>query len=125
MRDYLRMDAPSDNLHDGFRLAALMDRAKVKDQAVATACGVTTQAVSKWRRTGVIARKHIPALVGFLMCSSDELLGIKPIARSPATHVAHGDEARLLAMFRRCNANGKASIINWIAAFVSAGAHLH
>lgn len=65
--------------HDGERLQALMDRAKIRAVEVADACDVSPQAVSKWLRTGGVAREHIPAICLLLSCQSDELLGIVPI----------------------------------------------
>lgn len=69
--------------HDGQRLEALMNRAKVPNSRLAEASGKSDQAVGKWIRTGKIARESIPAICRALHCSSDELLGILPISDLP------------------------------------------
>lgn len=69
------------NQHDGDRLRQLMARAGVTQAKVAEAMGVSPTAVgSKWLTQGAIARHHIANLCALLNCTSDELLGIIPIA---------------------------------------------
>lgn len=41
------------------RLRKALDAAGVKDAALAQACGVTRAAVSQWRRTGQIHKRHL------------------------------------------------------------------
>jgi len=111
----------STSLHDGVRLQELMLRIGVNDVAVGDAIGVSSQAVSKWRRTGAIAREHIKPLCVFLMCSADELLGLRPIGKHATTPVAKGDEAKLLAIFRRCSLEAKVTLVGIAESIIKVG----
>ena len=46
----------------GRRITKAMDEAKVSGAALASACKVTPQAVSGWRRTGRIGKRHLTTL---------------------------------------------------------------
>lgn len=63
---------------------ALME-AGVTAKAVANACDITEQAVSNWKRTGKIAREHLPVIAGLTGWAVEELLsgkGQRPAATS-------------------------------------------
>ena len=53
-------------LTDAQRLAALirqaLDDSDVTDAEISRACGVTKQAVTGWRKTGRVAKKHLPTI---------------------------------------------------------------
>lgn len=74
--------------HDGVRLETLLSRAKRTQAELAEATGVSPTAVGKWIRSGKIGRQNIAAICRFLQCSSDELLGLAPVAPAASSEGA-------------------------------------
>lgn len=91
--------------------------------SLADALDVSVQGVGKWINSGDIARSRIPDICRAVMCSSDELLGIRPIGMSPSTSIAKGDEAHLLSMYRQLNQKSREQVLQWISALVTAALH--
>lgn len=94
-------------------MIALMRRAGVSDARLAVATDATVQAVGQWKRKGNIARQRIPSICRVLRCSSDELLGLAPlagVAESPAAYASDVDRtmlARAIAAVERWTPTGR------------------
>jgi transcriptional regulator with XRE-family HTH domain len=57
------------------RLKQALDQSKASKTALAAACGVTTQAVSSWLRTGRVHKRHLQTIAVQLNTSVAWLLG--------------------------------------------------
>ena len=60
--------------HIGQRLRRRMQASEIAVETLAEACGVSTQAVYKWFRTGMIARHHLATIKDVLGADLDELV---------------------------------------------------
>lgn len=81
--------------HDGHRLLKLLARADVQQTLLADIIGVSKPAVSKWIKTGGIAREHVAEICRVLDAFADELLGLSPIVNTRAVAEARVDYALL------------------------------
>jgi transcriptional regulator with XRE-family HTH domain len=91
------------------KLIAARVKAMGKKQAwLAESAGVSVNAVSKWMKSGKIARENVPRVAELLELSADELVSGE--ARTPLRQKSAGsklerldpDEAALLEMYREC-----------------------
>lgn len=91
----------------GSKLDKLMRENHVSGAELGRAVGVSSQAVSKWRR-GVsgINVEHIPLICAYFRISPSELLGYYgPMALAD-------DERELVLLYRKCGPTGKGLIMN-------------
>lgn len=100
--------------------AALLD-SKVSDVQLASECGVTKQAITGWKKTGRIAKKHLPTVAAlthkpveyFLLQEVDHIKPAKPSASDgPANALTlNALEHQLLAFFRGMSADHRDDLI--------------
>lgn len=74
---------------------------------LAEAAGVSINAVSKWTKSGKIARKNLPVVAEKLGFSIDELLAATPAkaperAEDSRLERLNADEDEIIAMYRDC-----------------------
>lgn len=78
-----------------------METSGVPPKAIAELCGITEQAVSNWRRTGKIARKHLPKIAMATKWSVQRLLTGKDDATEPGIQPPPTpEELEMLLLFR-------------------------
>jgi transcriptional regulator with XRE-family HTH domain len=113
------------------RLKEAISKSGIKKTDIATACGVSDQAVTGWLKTGRVHKKHVPKLAALTGVSTDWLLtGKESTKLSLSTTLSydllednaelvgasnepilHSDEAMLLRLFREMTDEQRADIL--------------
>lgn len=110
----------TDPINIAARLKSAIAAAKVPKTALATACGVSDQAVTGWTKTGRINKKNLPAIAQALGVSVDWLLtGREP--PSGSTDAANEEalsrqEQIILELFRDLTDDQKAEVVRSLEA---------
>ena len=84
------------------RLSKAMKAANIDNRAMAEACGVTSQAVSQWKSSGRVHKKHLPVLAN--------LLG-KPVQWLLGDEAADGQESELVFIFRKLPGHAREKLL--------------
>lgn len=71
------------------KLVADMERAGVRPQVLADTLGVSSQAVSNWRREGTIASEYFPKLARLLGGTTDEYCAREEAEGADAAHISN------------------------------------
>lgn len=77
-----------------------LEEGKATPGQIATACRITEQAVSNWKRTGKIARHHLPLVAAAFGWSVNQLLTGEPDAVKPEDMHLSVQEMEMLKAFR-------------------------
>jgi hypothetical protein len=77
-----------------FKRAMDVASPKISDAELARACGVEPQAITGWRKTGRIAKRHLAVIAETTGCGIDYLVGITDQPKKLLPHP--DDEARAL-----------------------------
>jgi transcriptional regulator with XRE-family HTH domain len=104
------------SLETGKIIKTRLQDLKKKQAWLAEKAGVSINAVSKWTKTGKLAREHVQAVADALEISADELLAGTPIlelvpAGDTTIERLNANEKHLLELYRRSTDVGKMGVI--------------
>jgi transcriptional regulator with XRE-family HTH domain len=111
----------TDPINIAARLKSAIAAAKVPKTALATACGVSDQAVTGWTKTGRISKKNLPTIAKALQVSVHWLLTGEESAPALPPNAANEDalsrqEQIILELFRDLTDNQKAEAVRSLEA---------